>query len=201
MLRAHDTDAENVAPTNLPRNNAFKSTSRKPLGVRPPLSAAKQDKTPQPTAVQSKRRALGDITNRREGNISATKPKPTLKGKASLSDRSFPRDRSGNIEEPHYIPDPMPTVYEPPALFDEEELASLQRVEEKHEIESPDLESLFGRLKTDRPAPMLNENEEFDVLEDRFDTFEKRVVFSREDFLPMDIDDLTLADGELHETL
>lgn len=164
------------------------------------MSTAKQSKTPQPAATQSKRRALGDITNRREGGISASKPKPTAKGKASLPDRCFPRDKFGNIEEPHYIPEPMSTVYEPPTLFDEEELAALQREEEKDEIETPDLESLFRGLKKDRPAPMLNEEEGHDLLENNFDMFERRVVFSRDDFLPIEIDDLVLADEEHNET-
>lgn len=202
MLHTHSVDAENVAPSNHSRHNGLKSTSRKPLGARQPLSAVKQSKAPQPTAAQPKRRALGDITNRREAGASTAKPKLVSKEKASTPVWSLPRDKFGNIEEPHYVPEPVPSVFQPPTLFDEEELAALRRGDDMHETEgseSPDFERLFGGLRKERPAPMLSE-EEHDVLEDNFDVFERRIVFSREDFLPIDSDDLVLGNEKQDET-
>lgn len=170
-----DANVENVAPAGAAQ--VRRSLGKKPLGLRQhPANAsnlpAKSTFPAKPSASKPgtvppairKRRALGDITNRRAGPASATQPSAEQGNPSKLRAhvvrkpelrREVPHDEHGNIEDPEIFPAPLPRGYEPPVLdFTAEELAAME------EPPKDDPVDMFGRpfvpTKWEFPPAPLN---------------------------------------------
>lgn len=216
MLRQRNPDAENLAPTTGGAGHAPSRKPRKGLSARAPLGerggnaaatpASAPNKGGLSTRPRARRRALGDITNR--SGISSA-PAPAMPGKTARGPekktvaRPVPRDASGRVEEPDFVPVAPPVVYEPPRFeFSEDELRAA-RAEEVREgcdpFGRPLAEGLLRLLESDLEDEGAlatwreeKEEEEEDGLHGGLETGREVAAWSKSDWLAVDDFELEL---------